>query len=445
LKKITPKYIGARAPRSAECNADVCIFFVVDPLNELNAIAYLYDAKTGHLIHERELDGWVDARASYNLEGRLFFGITTAAGWGAVVEWTGELEDGKYLQFTVVGDFENQAGGAANIAYHRGRFYVSTWNNLLQMGAASIFNPDYRAFKVMMSPQIQKHAGSPVKNAPSIKHSSVPTSWEEIFDYCDYDTTLNCFSAAGGAIEVFNDQIYFGSMHLFVADIPVALGICTALFGKDPMTPAPYGDYFPQTTTGEMYLDYCDGAGNFPFNPLLVSLAAIRATSLFRFHSTDVLDGAFENFDVLYGTYLHIVAGQGIMPTGVAPLYGISGFNNLFNAYTWTMAVYNGELFIGTFDWSMPFNNIISNILPVFIEFGTPGFDLIRIGGDGRQNVEYEALAGHDNEYAYGVRNLLAGKDPSGKDVLFLGTANPFTTNPNGGWELFCLTPKDNQ
>jgi hypothetical protein len=38
--------------------------------------------------------------------------------------------------------------------------------------------------------------------------------------------------------------------------------------------------------------------------------------------------------------------------TGKAALYGTAGFGNQFNTYTWSAAVFQNRLYIGTFDWS---------------------------------------------------------------------------------------------
>ncbi len=39
-----------------------------------------------------------------------------------------------------------------------------------------------------------------------------------------------------------------------------------------------------------------------------------------------------------------------IVDTGWEPVWGISGFGNLFNNYTWSMTVNNGRLWVGTMD-----------------------------------------------------------------------------------------------
>jgi hypothetical protein len=162
---------------------------------------------------------------------------------------------------------------------------------------------------------------------------------------------------------------------------------------------------------------------------------------------------------------------------GQKPLYGLSGYNNFFNSYTWWMHVYNGELFIGTFDWSYllfeSLFDIYGNSSPGFagldLDFGAAsiagtdadtipdevieaarkfeGADLLRIHNP-NEPAYVVSLNGVGNFSNYGVRNMLQVGSQ-----LYIGTANPFNllnppTNANydnqlGGWELLHLKPTD--
>lgn len=78
------------------------------------------------------------------------------------------------------------------------------------------------------------------------------------------------------------------------------------------------------------------------------------------------------------------------------------------------------------------------------IELGTPGADLIRINGT-RISTRFESLNGLDNVENYGIRTLRSvhcSHNGKSNDLLFVGTANPASNNPLGGWFLKCLKPK---
>ncbi len=136
---------------------------------------------------------------------------------------------------------------------------------------------------------------------------------------------------------------------------------------------------------------------------------------------------------------------------GRKPLWGPSGFGNFFNNYTWTMAVYDDQLFVGTMDWSYLFKEG----LPVFLELllGTAepavdihypswllGADLFRFPSPEIWAIP-ESVAGVGNYTSYGIRTMVSD------DALYLGMSNPMNlltdpadALPEGGWELLQLT-----
>jgi hypothetical protein len=160
---------------------------------------------------------------------------------------------------------------------------------------------------------------------------------------------------------------------------------------------------------------------------------------------------------------------------GQQALYGLSGYNNFFNSYTWWMQIYNGELFVGTFDWSyLLFESLLDiagdqgptapdpdlasahiadtdavTIPPEVIEVARQfeGADLLRIH-DSNDPAYAVSLNGVGNFSNYGVRNMLQVGS-----ALYIGTANPFNLlnppvnadyeNQLGGWELIRLKPTD--
>ena len=145
-------------------------------------------------------------------------------------------------------------------------------------------------------------------------------------------------------------------------------------------------------------------------------------------------------------------------PTGFKhPISGLGpGFDRLFNGYFWRMAVHDGWLYLGTYNWAvlLPFlpldawpeagkelfewvglDNLVAN---------DGGFDLWRTW-DG---VDWTCVTGNgfDNQYNWGIRTMV-----STAHGLFVGTANPFgpevavrtaegwtyEPNPRGGLEVW--------
>ncbi|MBS0445545.1 MAG: hypothetical protein JSR59_06295 [Proteobacteria bacterium] len=131
-----------------------------------------------------------------------------------------------------------------------------------------------------------------------------------------------------------------------------------------------------------------------------------------------------------------------------------AGFDIFFNGYFWRMAVHEGWLYMGTFEWSGwlgyvhhsrwpgAFSNVLAHVTPKVLFENQSGFDLYRTN-DGVNWVPV-TTSGMGNPYNMGLRTLES--TPYG---LFLGTANPwgpkvmpldgdaYTFNPRGGCEVF--------
>lgn len=153
-----------------------------------------------------------------------------------------------------------------------------------------------------------------------------------------------------------------------------------------------------------------------------------------------------------------VVGEERTTPDGLKrPLSGIGpGFDNFFNAYIWSLCVYEGWLYVGTYDWSiflpyLPIERLPDRFQRILRRLGAEalvkfegGFDLWRTC-DGVQWAPV-TTTGFDNPYNFGVRNMVA--TPAG---LFVGSANPFgpevaikglsgweyVPNPHGGLEVW--------
>ena len=140
------------------------------------------------------------------------------------------------------------------------------------------------------------------------------------------------------------------------------------------------------------------------------------------------------------------------------PLYGSAGFGNPFNSYTWSMAVHDNKLFVGTMDYSYTFavniNTLLTNLLrlvmfkmPTLYELNTEylplkesynyGADLFYFKDNNSPAVAV-TKDGFGNYSNFGIRTMVA--NDSG---LYIGVSNPFNiltnkndNSPEGGFEL---------
>ncbi len=334
----------------------------------------------------------------------LYLGLGTLEG-GSILRWSGDVNDP--FQFETVGNIEGQA---AELALHDGRIFVSTWPVI------SGFNITFTA-GLWMSPEIPQ-------GGLTNEHIDL---WEKVWEATDYEpdsVTANTYG--GGALVSYGGSLYWGTMHVpFVSTLYHFMA-------------------YPPATLADS---------------LLGVLGTYRAISIFRGSNFGTPE---QDVDLLYGNHYlpKYTPGTGweLVSNNMnePPLYGPSGIWNLFNNYTWTMDIYNEQLYLGTMDWSfllygilgelfqdafnfqniknegMKFVNIGDFLFPEFF-FGA---DLFRFPVPGHPAIPV-SVGGVGNHKNYGIRTML-----SDEDYLYLGTANPMNLSPEGGWELIEL--KDN-
>lgn len=93
-----------------------------------------------------------------------------------------------------------------------------------------------------------------------------------------------------------------------------------------------------------------------------------------------------------------------------------SGMANIFNLYCWQLQEYQGELYLGSFDWLV----VLTKLLNIPPSSPYSGFDLFKTKD--AINWETVSINGFDNPENYGARILF--KSTNGH--LYVGTANPF-------------------
>jgi hypothetical protein len=373
-------------------------------LDGMNFFAYSTD---GTYLGSKNIPEFSDIRKWLVVDGVLYTSIrNTSQGDGSVLRWTGSKDNP--FQFEVVGHLDNEG---ADLAFHEGRIFVSTW-------------PDLNPQKVISN---QVPAG--LYMSPLIPEGGLTSEhihgWQKVWAATDYEPDmLTALTYLGGGLHSFDGYLYWGSMHFPVLAAAVHL---FAVYGGIP--------------------------DEIPYEELLGTVIAThRPTNIFRGRNFGTPD---EDKQVVYGLpYMPAQQLDGqfaLVPNKMGtPVYGLAGFGNFYNTYTWTMSVYQGQLFVGTFDWSYVFREALEVILyamtgsipQVSIQLPLPGYgaDLFRFPSSQSYAVP-ESISGVGNYTNYGIRTMLAD------DALYLGTANPMNLLtdptdliPEGGWELISLS-----
>ncbi|MBI1355236.1 MAG: hypothetical protein GC160_12885 [Acidobacteria bacterium] len=349
--------------------------------------------------------------------GDLYLAMGATDG-GAVIRWTGQLGASpctNCFDYELVGEID---GFPAYIIEHEDRIAVSTW-------------PTEDAFA---SIQVSRPLNG-------LKLTSADASgWTKVFSMDEYEPDpVLAHTYAGGAMASFGGYLVFGTMHL--PDLGLALFL-------------------------EQY-----GAPSTQQDVEATVLGVQRGSSLFRARN---LASPQQEVDLLYGSaeFPVFTAGGGfgqwtlqpnLLPSGKRhPKFGLMGFWNAYNQYVWDIKAWKGRLLVGTFDYSLSFQDI--SVITRLAK-ATPGLDPSVVptleaglgsligpipndgGGDLWTTTHIdepflpEARAGLGNAANWGVRNLLAVGDD-----MMAAMANPanlltdlFDNKPEGGWELVRL------
>jgi hypothetical protein len=374
---------------------------------------FAFHSRTGQYLGSRQFLQYNNIRKFVVVGGVLYAGVAVnkaqfpATGedtpFGAVLRWTGSAA--APFSFEIVGWMD---GEAAELVEHDGRIFVSTWPDFNKL-----FEPEYDYAGLWMSP---------VLDVDGLKADDA-NSWQKVWSVSDYEVdevTARMYN--GGALASYQGYLYWGSLHA-----ALAAGLTHALFYQH-LEPGLLGIPDIGAITAAL-------------------LGTHRPISIFRGRDFGT---SVEHTEVLYGlrkmpafvdnrwTILSNRMGK--------PKYGRAGFGNAFNTYTWTMAVHDGALYVGTVDWSyilatanlQVVEQSVTNFFPEFKLPGTtPGADLFVFPSSQGGAVLVEG-GGMRNYASHGVRTMIATDD-----ALYLGMANymnlmtdPNDKEPEGGWEL---------
>ena len=345
---------------------------------------FAFNPSTTAFIGFKHFPEYSNVRKWRTVGGQLYVGVAKSGGGGSVLRWI--ADDSDPFTFEVVGDLRSQV---AELAVHKGRLFVTTWPDAVTGEMASVYH-------------------SPVMPDTGL-HEIHRASWTRVWKADMYECDPVCARTyGGGAIASFGDYVYWGTMH-----VPgLSMAAFAAVFGM-PTEPLPLA---------------------------LALLGTYRNISIHRARFVDESpDGATIDTECVYGMkWLPVCTPSGwrlVENNANPPLFGVAGFGNLFNNYTWTMESYNGALFVGTMDWSyLLLGDMLSDVtLPREFEFlGSRQFGAdLWVFRDPERSARAFSTNGMGNETNYGIRTMAV--DRTG---LYLGTANPMNLHPQGGWEL---------
>ncbi len=408
----------------------------------------VFDLRTGQHVASTMLPPYTDIRQFLVAsDGNLYCGVQRIdstpqgpLGSGRVLKWLNNPAHPRFpFAFEEVGNLD---GMPANITEYNRRIWATTWPLWL-------LTPDLKPWGVYRSPVLP--VGGLTKN-------DLPL-WEKMWEYTMYDKDpLNGVLSMGGDLKEFQGWLYFGSMHI-------------------PLMPAAVAQDQGATDTLNLVVN------------------GHRAISVFRLREIPGTPPRDVEVQCLWGrkelsVYNPVEKkyGEIPLPTGYTPLYGDSGFGNIFNNYTWSMAEYDGCLYIGTMDWSYLAESVVEQYLKTYpfrdleplelldifdngwtfswaepfkegilslVEKGggikkekgnvrqvpipdtdqiMPGFDLMATDGEKWTMVTNDGFGENlsANYINYGLRNMV-----SDGISLFAGTANPMNIHPYGGWEFW--------
>ncbi len=347
---------------------------------------FAFDAETKAFLGSKHMPHYSSIRKFIVADTVLYTAVQdTHKGTGTVLRWTGTRQSP--FHFTTVGKIDNLG---ANMVVHANRLFIGTWPPGPFTSAAGFISNNNTEAGIWMSPPIPQSGLTP----------SHVESWKKVWQVSDYEAEASIVASYGlGDLASFDGYLYWGTMHI----------------------PGNAYHYYFLRYYGE------------PDNATRAERNVTRATSIFRCSEFDNNRPA---------PHVELLYGRSQMPTysppsdnspenwhmtdnnmgGSEPLFGLSGFDNIHNAYTWTMAVHNNTLFVGTYDKE----------------------DVFTINANGGDvwffpETETAALAldtnGLGNQFNLGIRTM-----HSSEDGLFMGMVNVHNIHPEGGWELIKVT-----
>jgi hypothetical protein len=340
---------------------------------------FAFDADTKQYLGSRSFMRYSNIRKFVAAQGAVYTGVQTLDGGGAILRWSGSRTNP--FSFTTVGIVDNDA---VNLAEHEGRLFVATWRpSTLSSSVGILFDTNRPPAGIWMSPPIP--AGG-----LTLAHAVL---WTKVWEVTDYEVDELIASTQGvGDLASYAGYLYWGHMN------------------------PPWSVYSTFVNTYGRPQDAGETRKNLS-----------RAIPIFRGRNF----GSNPEIQLLYGekqlpkyngsTWNLVDNNLG----GATPLFGAAGFGVPTNVYTWTMAVFQGKLAVGTLDAGFGANSSQD-----------PGADLWVFPDGQSQAVAWTKDGFGHPETVMGVRNMV----PS-KNMLFVGTSSRANLSPDGGWKLIGIKP----
>jgi hypothetical protein len=380
---------------------------------------FAFDASSKKYLGSINFPDFGNIRTFLVAEDALYLGVGVGRNGslgGAVLRWTGSLADP--FNFETVASLPVQA---ADLTLYGDQIAATSWPAAQPTSVAMLAG-------LWVSPKLSD--GDPGLNPED------SAGWKQIWNARMYEPDkVVSATYGGGGIASYGGYVYWGTMH-----VPMKSSMASA------------NKYPPVDEAAAKEQD----------------VNTQRAVSIWRAKDLGL---PTQKIELLYGetslpAWDPVTSTWSQVSTNFTPLYGKSGFGNLFNNYTWRMTVVDDKLFIGTMDWSYLVKDLIhdSKTAPVNAaaqaalsdpsSWGQPLIKPSQFGGDLWMFSDTTSKAtaintrGEGNYLNYGIRNMI----PNGAGGLYLGMANPMNLRtdpkdryPEGGWELIQLskrTPK---
>ncbi len=428
-KNITPdepllsRIIGLRG--GASHNGVVLLFGQVPPAaaaagaTDFGLVVFAFDGRTGAYLGSKFEPTYAGLRMGVVAsDGNLYLGARDASTHGGLIlKWVGDRANP--FQYETVGVLPGNE--AANLAEHQGRLVVGTWglHGTTVNGVRGAISGG--PFKIWLGPKLR--AGGLT--------TADKSAWSPIFSYSDYDPD----PVVGRSIEWSEPVSWRGDIYIGTMQLDGAAATARTVW-------AAYGR---PTDNATLTRD---------------TVESMRGTALFRIKN--IADPAKRKVELLYGSkklpvYNPATKSWSDQPNklGQTPKFGLAGFGNSYNFYTWRSWVFKDRLYIGTADFNgvaVAANPIITTTMgpthqKVFTSVVAPLVDKVYGGGDvWRMDspslpAVAETLDGFGNASNHGVRTHVSFED---KGFMLVGTASSFnlrTTGKNpGGWEILKVT-----
>ena len=406
---------------------------------------FVFDATATQFVGTVIKTNYNNIRRMVDVNGDLYFGVQkTNTLDGAVVRWVNNPKTKGYpFAFQEVGTLDNMG---ADICVHEGRLFCTTWPGYVEGSIEDIQDLLGTVTPVQLYQRAPGLWMSPVVPSGGLTTSSA-SKWQKIWSVANYEPDqVIALTIGGGALASFDGYLYFGTMQ-----VPLTGSMAFQLVYGLPRSPT------NGATTAEKAI----------YNNEVSAIVTntYRPTSLFRV-SNFVTPISYQGVILRLGGTFELLYGYEQLPTYTAssnayavtnwswvnnkmnqtpsmggPMSGGIGDPN--NEYTWSMAVFQNMLYVGTYDETTPnknqFRKQAQDPKSVF------GADLYYLTSSTASRFRPVSSNGLGNICVYGFRTMAA--DTNG---LYIGTANPrnLLVNPTntvgyGGWELLRLTRRD--